>query len=735
MSPSYRRIGSACIILVGCSDPPVDATGETSSTGGPGTSSSSLGESSGDPDSSDDSDSVDPSADDSETSATVDTTSTDHGTTSEGETTAAETTTGVDEACGNGIVEDGELCDDGEPSLLCDADCTLAACGDGVVNPVANEDCELVDLGGASCESVGFDGGVLACTAACAHETSGCGFAPPPSTLTLGFSAIKRFDFSWTLADNADHYRLLESASEGDDFVQFGGDLVVDALSLSMPLHLRFGATYVLSACNEFGCTDSAPVVVVDSMVEAIGYFKSSDSQNGDWFGEDVAVSDDGRMMAVAARGDDSGVAADPGDDDANGSGAVYVFERDDDGNWSEAWFLKAAVPGVGDGVGYSLAISGDGTTIAVGAISEDGGSSGIDGDPNDDSLAASGAVYVFERDALGWSQRAYVKASNTDAGDLFGYAVALDDDGDTLAVSTSWEESAATGIDGDQLDDSAPHAGAAYLFARDAMGIWSQRAYIKASNTEEWDSFGSSVALSGDGNTLAVGATGESSASPGINGDEDDDGSANSSGAAYVFTRDATDEWTQQAYVKAANPTVSAYFGASVALSDDGDTLAVGATRGVEDNYAAGVVYLFARNDDDEWTQAAHVVAPNPGPNFGFGREVSLSDDGLVLAASVDSDDSAAIGIGGDDLDASLENVGGAHAYARDAMGVWQHRAYVKPIDPASNLAFARRLSLSADGTTLAISAAWESSASDGIGGDPTDHPLWAQSGAVYVY
>lgn len=737
MLPSSRWIGSACLVVVGCSDPPVDAVdggddGSTSS-GAPGTSSTSLDSSTHLDTSAEDDDT---SAENSETSASsIETSATDEGTTSDDETTTGDTRTGVEESCGNGIVEDGESCDEGGPSVLCDGDCTPAACGDGVINPAASEACELADLGGDSCESLGFDGGELQCTAACMHDTGGCGFAPSASTLTLGFSAIKRFDFSWMLVEDADYYQLLESASEGADLVQLGGDLFVDSISLSMPLHLRLGATYVLSACNEIGCTASAPVVVVDSMVEAIGYFKSSSSQGGDWFGEDVELSDDGRTLAIAARGDDSGLVADPDDDAADNSGAVYVFERDDDGNWSQQWFVKAAVPGIDDGLGYSLALSGDGTTLAVGAISEDGGASGIDGDATDDSLTASGAVYVFRRDALGWSQQAYVKASNTDAGDLFGYAVALDDDGDTLAVSTSWEQSAATGIDGDQADDSADHAGAAYVFTRDAMGTWSQRAYIKASNAEQWDSFGTSVALSGDGDTLAVGATGESSASPGIDGDQGNDGFANNSGAAYVFTRDAMDQWMQQAYVKASNPTFSAYFGASVALSDDGDRLAVGATRGVEGDYVTGVVYLFVRDDDAEWTQETHVVAPNPAPGAGFGREVALSDDGLVLAASVDSDDSAAVGIGGDDTDDSLVNVGGAHVYARDAMEAWPHRAYVKPIDPADDLAFGRAISLSGDGSTLAISAPWESSASDGIGGDPTDSALWVQSGAVYVY
>ena len=104
-----------------------------------------------------------------------------------------------------------------------------------------------------------------------------------------------------------------------------------------------------------------------------------------------------------------------------------------------------------------------DGDTLAVGAIQEDSSATGINGDQADNSASDSGAVYVFTRDASGvWSQQAYVKASNTEARDFFG-SVAVD--GDTLAVGANVEDSSATGIDGDQADNSAAGSGAAYVF------------------------------------------------------------------------------------------------------------------------------------------------------------------------------------------------------------------------------------------------------------------------------
>jgi hypothetical protein len=96
-----------------------------------------------------------------------------------------------------------------------------------------------------------------------------------------------------------------------------------------------------------------------------------------------------------------------------------------------------------------------------------------------------------------------YLKASNTDGGDEFGYSVAIS--GDTIVVGAYEEDSSATGVNGNQQDNSANGAGAAYVFTRDRQGSWSQQAYLKASNTDAEDSFGRSVAISGD--TIVVGA------------------------------------------------------------------------------------------------------------------------------------------------------------------------------------------------------------------------------------
>jgi hypothetical protein len=146
--------------------------------------------------------------------------------------------------------------------------------------------------------------------------------------------------------------------------------------------------------------------------------------------------------------------------------------------------------------------------------------------------------------------------------------------------VSAYFEDSRAIGVNGDQADNSMEQSGAVYVFARTGA-VWSQQAYLKASNTgeaEEGDQFGFSLALSDDGNTLAAGAISEDSADAGVNGNQADN-SASSAGAVYVFVR-AGPRWSQQAYIKSSSPNgadANDLFGYSVGLSADGNTLAVG--------------------------------------------------------------------------------------------------------------------------------------------------------------
>jgi len=454
-------------------------------------------------------------------------------------------------------------------------------------------------------------------------------------------------------------------------------------------------------------------------------YVKAPNTDAGDQYGYSVAL--DGDTLVVGARYEDSD-ASNGVNNSATESGAVYVYLRVPEG-WLLQAYLKASNTDALDRFGYSVAIDGD--TLVVGANGEDSNATGVNGDELDNSASGSGAAYVFVRSGGTWSQQAYLKAHNTDGGDLFGNSLALA--GDTVVVGAEREDSNATGVDGAD-NDLAPLSGAAYVFVRSGV-IWSQQAYLKASNTGELDSFGLSVAL--DGDTLVVGAFQEGSNATGVGGDELDN-SAAFSGAAYVFVR-SDGIWSQQAYLKASNTDAFDRFGSSVAL--DGDTLAVGAFQ--EDSNATGVdgddsnnsasgsgaAYVFVRSLNGIWSQQAYLKASNTDADDWFGNSVALDGDTLVVGASREW--SNATGVGGDGSNDSASVSGAAYVFVRSG-GIWSQQAYLK----ASNTdAFDRfGWSVALDGDTLVVGAFGESSNATTSNNGESDNSA-PDSGAIYIF
>ncbi len=383
-------------------------------------------------------------------------------------------------------------------------------------------------------------------------------------------------------------------------------------------------------------------------------YLKASNTGLNDSFGDSVAISGD-TVVVGAPREDGDGSSS------VSNSGAAYVFVRSGS-SWTQQAYLKASNAGIGDRFGESVAVSGD--TLVVGAEGESSSATGINGDQADNSASLSGAAYVFERAGITWTQVAYIKASNTDEVDWFGSSVAAS--GDTIVVAARFEDSGATGVDGDQADNSAESSGAVYVYAR-AGSSWSQQAYLKASNAESLDGFGTSVAVSGD--TIVVGAQYEDSNATGVDGDELNN-SAGLSGAAYVFSRTGS-TWVQEAYLKASNTGGGDEFGFSVSVSDD--TVLVGApaekssATGVDGNQSSnnasrsGAVYVFARSGSS-WAQQAYLKASNTAPFDVFGASVALSAGTAAVGAF--GEDSSATGIGGDQSSNAAGNAGAVYVF-----------------------------------------------------------------------
>jgi hypothetical protein len=433
------------------------------------------------------------------------------------------------------------------------------------------------------------------------------------------------------------------------------------------------GTRFIVGAFQQ-GAASGAAYVFVRSgetwVEEAI--LKAAIADAGDQFARSMDISNDGMTVAIGANLEDSG-SIDPSNNSLPGTGAAYIFVRTGT-IWSQQAYLKASNPGASDNFGTSIALSGDGNTLVVGAYGE---ASATAADPADDSAPAAGAAYVFTRAGTTWTQRAYLKASNTESADRFGEDVAISADASTLAVSAPLEGSIAQGIGGDQLDNSAIEAGAVYVFAR-VGAAWQQHAYVKASNTAltdatgSYDQFGWSVSLSATGDTLAVGARLEASAATAINGDEQDDG-AGGAGAVYVFTRTAG-SWSQQAYIKAPNTTANDFFGESVGLSADGNTLAI--TAPFEDSGATGLgtapaddsvpnsgaVYVLGRSGTT-WSHRAFLKATNTQAGDSISA-VGMSADATTIVLGAGDEDSGSAGVDANGLDNSASNSGAAYAY-----------------------------------------------------------------------
>ena len=487
------------------------------------------------------------------------------------------------------------------------------------------------------------------------------------------------------------------------------------------------------------------------NVLRQTAYIKSSNTGFGDEFGgggtllgNAVALSADGGTLAIGAPYESSGsggIGGDREDESVYGAGAVHVYVGDP-GTWREQAYVKASNPGLTDNFGYMIALSADGGTMAVAAPYEASAATGIDGDQHDDSIPQAGAVYVFVRSGETWAQQAYIKASNTGEagvgnelgdGDQFGFG---------LAVGAISEDSAGTGGGADQSDNSALSAGAVYIYSRTG-DAWEQQAYLKTSNAGGGDLFGYSVALSADGDMLAATAYDEDGSLAGTNEVQDDESVG--SGALYIFSRDGG-AWTQRAYLKPSNSERNDAFGVAIAISADGDTVVGtaldedGMTTGVnstprpdmEINLSTGAVYVFT-SDAGGWSEQAYIKASNTGANDTFGARLALSADGGTLAVGAQLEDSAGRGVDAVQDDDSAQEAGAVYLFTREGSS-WTQSAYVKGSNTEAFDEFGSSLALNGDGTLMAVGARGEDSGATGIGADQDDNSTF-ESGAVYLF
>jgi len=513
-------------------------------------------------------------------------------------------------------------------------------------------------------------------------------------TLTVAPNILK---FSWSMVAGADEYELLENKGAGFNPLTtriisspVNGTISVN-LDLSVHQH-TFGTLYLVRACRANVCgPDSLKQVStsVNDILPSIGYFKASNNE--------------------------SSIISDP-----------FQF-------------------------GYDVDINSAGNTMVIGALGESSGGNDINKLPTG-SLLNSGAAYVFVKETdrtkvtYGtWSQQAFIKASNSDAGDQFGRAVSISDDGNTIAVGSN-DDSLKTGVTLGRAfkddNDTTGQAGAVLIFTRSGVE-WTQQAYIKASNTRAVNLFGFDVALSGDGQTLAVGSRNEDSVSKGLVFGANPPVFADSTkygggyGAVYVFKRTVT-TWEQQVFIKAFNASKYDYFGWSVGLNQDGAILVVGADgessngSGVDTTFTAtsnptatisrsGAVYTFKLNTG-VWAKEAFIKSSKPTSGANFGWSSALNDSGTVLVVGALYDSNTA------------SRSGSADVYTRATkQDVWVSNTFLKANTITAGDRFGTDVAVSGDGNVIAVGAPYEDTGVSGI--VMTNDTAAPDSGAVYIF
>jgi trimeric autotransporter adhesin len=522
--------------------------------------------------------------------------------------------------------------------------------------------------------------------------------APRPAAphVTVGAN-LKQLAFDWDAVPNVTHYQLFQNPNGNTGYTPLGDPIPPSRTDarVNIAVHLQnwASARYIVAACNAVGCTDSAEIFPKDLMLDTIGYFKASNADADDLFGRDVALSNDGRTLAVSAEQESSaavGVNGNQADNSSPASGAVYVFRRTSAG-WKQEAYLKPPVnrPGIRFGTGdpeltqRALALSADGSIVVVGAPSQDL-----------QAFAFSGEVYVFRRASDGsWSLSATLRSPEPGGFDFFGVSVDLSLDGRTLKVSSL-----------NPRDDDGNPVGSTHIF--DASGTsWQHQATlgpVHASN------LCARVRMSGDGLTLVAKCTspagnlvvtlqrvgeawfqkGELTGLPDFTHEQplalNFDATrmaltlGGTTSTVAIYRRDGL-TWVREATLTApGDHDPYNAFGQSLAFTRDGRRLAIGdylswtAGSGVSrtapnGTVQQGAVFVYQRSGalPSPWRLRSVVKAPNPGPGEDlFGHSVSFCGTGHALAVGAFLEDSNARGIDGNQLNERRTNSGAVYLY-----------------------------------------------------------------------
>ncbi len=378
-------------------------------------------------------------------------------------------------------------------------------------------------------------------------------------------------------------------ASDGELGDYFGKSVVASADGLTVVVSTPYandkgpdsGAAYVFTKQANGNYLQTQKLLASDGAVQ-------------DYFGCSVDISADGLTVVVGAFS---------GGDEGNGSGAAYIFTKQPDGSFSETQKLLASDGTTYDYFGFSIATSGDGSTVIVGAYGDE--DKGID----------SGSAYIFTKQSNGsYLQTQKLVAADGTPLDAFGYNAAVAADGLTVVVS-AFKDGAF------HVDDKGTNSGSAYVFTKQADGSYLETQKLVISDRTTHDRFGHSLAVSRDGSTVVIGAY------------RDDDKGVDS-GSAYILTKQANGSYLQTQKLVASDGATDDRFGTSVAVTGNGATVVVGASWGNVKGNKTGSAYVFTKQSDGVYLQTQKLLASDGTVTDQFGLSVAISTTSVVIGA-----------------------------------------------------------------------------------------------------
>ena len=366
--------------------------------------------------------------------------------------------------------------------------------------------------------------------------------------------------------------------------------------------------------------------------------------------------------------------------------------------NWNEIIEVTASDKKPYDQFGWSVSISGN--YALVGAPREEEDSAGTN------TMTASGSAYFIERNTAGiWNEVQKIVANDRAAFDYFGGSVAIS--GNYAIIGAAEEDEDQDG------NNTMTNSGSAYVFERDAAGVWNEIQKIVASDRDVQDRFGFSVSISDS--FVIIGTPFESEDTSGLN-------NLGHSGSAYIFERNGSGVWNQKQKIVASDRAQFDEFGFSVSLSSK--YAIVGAysenedATGINSMPQSGSAYIFERNGSGVWHEVQKVVASDRFDNDFFGNSVSISGNYAIIGAFYESHDTSGLNL--------KVGAGSAYIFERNGSGFWHQAQKIVASDRAQLDHFGKSVSISGN---YAIIGAYDED-ENALGSNTLD-----QSGSAYIF